>query len=171
MINGSFIKLMRSKNALELMKRPKSFMLLAQIAQRARRTSELNIDGLAVGEALIGDHESIGLTEQEYRTAKNHLARLGLATFEGTSRGTVARLIDDTIFDINRDADNDRDNERPTVRQRSANDRATTNKKENKEKNEKNEKKLKDYAFFKESFLKKTAMPQPTYEDLLKARR
>ena len=80
------------------MKLHKAFVLLAQIAQRARRTSDLDIDELAVGEALVGDHESIGLTEQEYRTAKKHLARLGIATFRGTSRGTVAKLIDNSLI-------------------------------------------------------------------------
>ncbi len=161
---------MRSNNAMELMKRPKSFVLLTQIAQRARRTSELNIDGLAVGQALIGDHESIGLTEQEYRTAKQHLARLGLATFDGTSKGTVARLIDNTIFDINPDTPNEHRNEQATGRQRKDNGRETTNKKGKKENKEKNEKKIKEYLLLKEKILKKATMPQPTHEDFVKAR-
>ena len=65
----SYIQLKRSKTTDELMKYPSAFMLLTQIALRARRTDSLNINDLKVGEALVGDFESIGLTRQEYRTA------------------------------------------------------------------------------------------------------
>ena len=121
MNNGSFIKFMRSTNARELMKCPKSFILLAQIAQRARRNGELNIQNLRSGEALIGDYKSIGLTEQEYRTAKKNLEKLRIATFRGTTKGTVACLTDNTIFDINVEKSNVQANRQTTSKQRTGN--------------------------------------------------
>lgn len=125
---------MRSANARELLKRPKCFALLALIAQRARRTGEINLHDLNVGEALIGDHKTVGLTQQEYRTAKKTLERLRLATFTGTSKGTVACLIDKSVFDINAEVSSDRVNGRATSKQRANNEMATTNKNEKKKK-------------------------------------
>jgi hypothetical protein len=162
-----FIKLSRSENTRELLKRPKSFALLALIALRARRSGDLNVHELGIGEALVGDCEAIGLTQQEYRTAKNFLERLGLATFRGTNRGTVAKLIDCTIFDINLLPDNELFNRQATNRYPPGNKRATTNKNEQKDKKYKNDKKLEKYEMFKNKFLTKAAMPQPTYEDTL----
>ncbi len=165
-MKSGFIKLRRTENARELLKRPKSFALLALIALRARRSDELNIHGLGIGEALLGDREAIGLTQQEYRTAKGFLERLGLATFRGTNRGTVAKLIDCTIFDINLTSDNEPVRKQATFRHHSGNERKTTNKNDRNIKNEKNDKKLEEYAKFKNKFLKKTQMPQPTYEEV-----
>ncbi|MDD5305919.1 MAG: hypothetical protein PHU25_01225 [Deltaproteobacteria bacterium] len=122
MKNGGFIMFRRTQNAREILKKPKAFTLLAQIAQRARRKGALTLNGLGVGEALIGDHESIGLSEQSYRSAKKQLAAAGLATFHPTSRGTVARLVDDTIFNINGEDVNGRNNRLLTGRQRTNND-------------------------------------------------
>ena len=169
MQNG-FIKLMRSGNARELLKRPKSFALLTLIALRARRSDELNVQGLGIGEALIGDHSSVGLTQQEYRSAKNLLEKLGLATFRGTNRGTMAKLIDYTIFDINAAQDHQPFNNRETNRHPPSNEQATTNKNGQKDKKLKNKKKFKEYECFKNNFVKKSTMPSPTYEELLSIR-
>ena len=167
MTNGGFIKFMRSDNARELLKRPKCFALLAQIAQRARRSGELNIHDLGTGEALVGDRDSIGLTQQEYRTAKKFLEKHGLAAFRVTNRGTIARLKDQTIFDINLTQDNQPANRRATSWQQPANEQVTTNKNEKKKKKDKNEKKLKEYRNFKKNFVVKKTIPQPTYEEVL----
>lgn len=166
MANRGFIKFLRSESTRQLMRRPKCFVLLALIAQRARRTGDLSVSELQVGEALLGDHATIGLTEQEYRTAKRTLERLGLATFMGTSRGTIARLTDTTVFDINAATDNVRSNGQATDRQRPANERVTTNKNERMRRSTKNGKKAKEYQEFRACLIRNMSIPQPTYQEL-----
>jgi hypothetical protein len=86
----------------ELMHFPFAFTLLTQIARRARRTTEgFNPHGLRTGEALIGDHTSIGASQQNYRTAKKRLDEWGFASFRPTTKGTIARLLDTRVYDIN----------------------------------------------------------------------
>ena len=166
MQNG-FIKLMRSRNTLVLLQRPKCFVLLSLIALRARRTGEINMHNLGIGEALIGDREAIGLTQQEYRTAKSALEKLGLVTFRGTNKGTVAKLIDTSIFDVNVEHDNEQNNDPATIKERTGNEQATTNKND---KELKNEKRIKNkYKNFKKNFLNKSEMPPINYEDMLEA--
>jgi len=96
-----FIKLNRGPETLELLSDSNAFILLTVIALRARRTGELNIHNLKCGQALIGDYENYGLTRQQYRTAMKRLGQWGLAMFKPTTRGTVARLADQRIYDIN----------------------------------------------------------------------
>ena len=170
MSNGGFIKFMRSDNARELLKRPKAFCLLALIAQRAKRSDDLSIHGLGTGEALIGDRGAVGLSPQEYRTAKAFLQKLGLATFRSTNRGTVARLTDDTIFDINLSPHNKQVNHQATTGEQAKHKQQTTNKKGKKGEDSKNANKIEEYSNFKRNFIKKTTMPQPSYEDLLRYR-
>ena len=159
--NTGFIKFIKSANTKELMKRPKCFVLLALIAVHAKRTNELNVHGLTIGEAFIGDHRSIGLTQQEYRTAKKNLEKFGLATFRGTNRGTIAKLLDKSIFDINSEKNGRLNNEQITSEQRTGNSQITTNNKK------KNEKIIKEYKEQRKTFLKKSAMPQLRHEDLI----
>ena len=102
MSNG-WIKLNRSENTRELQKNAKAFTLLSVIATRAKRTDCISIYGLSVGQAMLGDHKSYGLTRQEYRTAKNKLEKMGLATFQTTNKGTIATILDKTIYDINQE--------------------------------------------------------------------
>lgn len=139
-----FIKMMQTPESIELMKYPKAFMLAVQIARRARRMPSI-VEGLGIGEAKIGDYASIGLTEQEYRTAKKRLKKCGFATFRATNRGTIAMLTDTRLFDINAEENNALDNGQatgkqrpnngqPTDSQRTDNGQATTNKKDKKEK-------------------------------------
>jgi|WetSurMetagenome_2_1015567.scaffolds.fasta_scaffold71170_3 hypothetical protein len=99
-MNG-FLKLNRGSSTTELLKDKNAFILLTQISLRARRDSAFNPEGLSTGEAMIGDHKCIGLSQREYRTAKKHLEKYGFATFKTTSKGTIAKLIDSRIFDIN----------------------------------------------------------------------
>lgn len=124
----SFVKMMKSKKTIELMKDPNAFALYAQIAIRAKRTNGFSVHGLEVGEALIGDYKTIGLTERKYRTAKDKLRRWGLVTTRSTNKGTIAKIINSEVFDINEEAG------RRTKRQDS-DEQETTNKKEKKEKN------------------------------------
>lgn len=138
-MSEGFIKLRRTAESMELLNDPNAFILLTVIAVRARRTDEFNIHNLKSGEALVGDHAHYGLTRQEYRSAQQRLTRWGLATFKPTTNGTVARLLDRRIYDINAVPEQPADNPSTTDRQPTADPRAATNK------NEKNEKKEKKY--------------------------
>ncbi len=134
-IPGGVIKLKRNEATRELLKDPKAFGLLTTIALRAKRTNAFSVHGLKPGQALIGDHASYGLTEQEYRSAKVRLRRYGLADFKPTHRGTIATLRGETIYDINVTAEQRTNNGQHTDDQRAGHGQATTIK------NGKNEKK------------------------------
>jgi hypothetical protein len=125
----SFLKLMKNKETMELATNaPNAFLLLLQIAWRAKRTNGFNTHGLTIGQALIGDYKTIGLTEQKYRTAKGLLETWGFATFKGTNKGTIANLINTKIYDINEDG-------KGRAERRTRDEQETTNKKYKKEKN------------------------------------
>lgn len=97
-----FIKLFREK-ALELLEEnSKAFLLLTQIAIRARR-NDAEYSSLKANQAFIGDHEKIGLSRQEYRSAQKKLTKYKLASFEPTNKGTIATLICTAVYDINAD--------------------------------------------------------------------
>jgi hypothetical protein len=136
--SASWFKVMRSEEALELFKDPPAFVLLALIAFRAQRTAKFNRHNLEPGEAFIGDHKACGLTQQEYRTAKSKLAEWGFATFKSTNKGTVAKLIDTRVFDINAETINKQVNSPSTSQQQTGNKPATTTKNGKNEKNAKN---------------------------------
>ena len=93
--------LQRSKTTEELLQKPDCFALLTQIALRAKRSDDFNLQNLKVGESFIGDYQRAGLTEQRYRTAKNNLSKWGFATFKATNKGTIAKLTDARVYDIN----------------------------------------------------------------------
>ncbi len=101
---------MRTKETEELMKYPPAFLLLSQIAYRARRTDEFNINNLKIWEALIWDYEKIWLTLQTYRTAKKKLSDWGFITTQITNRWTIAKIITKSVFDIDENTNNDSDN-------------------------------------------------------------
>lgn len=140
----SFIIQQRSKIVDELMKKPFAFLLLTQIARRAKRTTDFTVNNLEIGECFVGDYKSIGATEQQYRTAKANIQKWGFATFKATNRGTIAKLTDTRVYDINEYLYNEPDNRQTTNKQRTNNEpdnrQTTTNKNiRNKEvKNEKN---------------------------------
>lgn len=130
MSESGFVKLNRGEAVRDLIKHyPNAYLLLTQIATRARRTPN-QILKLAIGEALIGDYKECGLTEQKYRTAKEKLEKLNIITTRATNKGTIAKLIDKTIFDINMETGNEQDNRQITDNQRTDNEQITTNKKE-----------------------------------------
>jgi hypothetical protein len=92
----------RSEEALELIRaNPLAFTLAYIIAARANWRAGFNRHNLEFGEAFLGDFESCGMSERNYRTAKELLARWGFATFKPTNRGTIAKLIDTRLFKIN----------------------------------------------------------------------
>ena len=114
----SFYKIVRSQETLDLLKYPYEFTLFALIAYRARRKNGSNINNLEVGEALMGDYENHGATEQRYRTAKNNLERWGFITNKATNKGTIIKIINTDIFNINEDHTNEQTNEPSTSHQR-----------------------------------------------------
>lgn len=118
-----FLKLMKSPDTMELAtKAPNAFILLMQIAWRAKRTNGFSAQGLGIGQALIGDYKSIGLTERKYRTAKALLKKGRFATFKATNKGTIATLINSRVFDINEEG-------KRRAKRRSKDEQETTNKK------------------------------------------
>ena len=98
-----FVKAMRSEEAAFLDTNPLANHVLNVIARRARRTPD-PLNGLQIGECFVG-HKGLGLSEQQYRTVKKNLQKWGLVEFKKaervTDRGTVAKLLDSTVYDIN----------------------------------------------------------------------
>ena len=81
-------------------KHPTAFLLLTQIAMRAR-WKPCPIQKLAVGQAFIGDWREAGISsEKAYRHAKKILMRCELATFQGRTKGTVATLTNTMIYSL-----------------------------------------------------------------------
>lgn len=104
------------------------FILLTVIARRAR-WKESRTSNTKVGEARIGDHEKYGMTRQQYRTAKKNLEKWGFVTITSTKAGTVAKLVDTTVYNINADVVNHDINQELTISQPSANHQPTTKEK------------------------------------------
>ncbi len=99
---GGWFRVIRSPQTKELLRHSRAFALHALIAVRARWNIDgLNTDGLEVGEALIGDFKEAGLrTRGQYRAALELLIQRGLVTTTRTNRGTIAKLVSRTVFDI-----------------------------------------------------------------------
>ena len=143
---STFIKAIRSETASFLDFNPNANHLLNVIARRARRT-ECKLNNLSIGECFVG-FKSVGLTEQQYRTAKKQLQKIELVSFRvarkltgGVTSGvTVAKLLNSRVYDINIDEGN----ATVTPNQRQPNANLTSNKND---KNDKNDKKLTDDRF------------------------
>jgi len=129
-----WFKAMRGAEPLELIRaNPLAYVLASVIAHRGRYHEGFNRHNLKLGEALLGDYENYGMSEQQYRTAKAQLAEWHFATFRATNKGTIGKLSDTRLFSIFRLEGNDPANRRATNRQRPSNDRATTNKERSEE--------------------------------------
>lgn len=124
-----FLKLIRSDYTQWLMKKyPWAYLLLNLIALRACRSLP-NSDGLKIGEALIGDHESIGATRGQYRHALTVLEKERAieiietcrnrkkATTGTTTIGTKVKLLDRRVWNINSECNNHRNNHPTTTEQ------------------------------------------------------
>ncbi len=132
--NVNFVMLQRGKRLESILKERKSaFCLLTLIATRARWHSEDLFDGLDIGEALIGDYEAYGATEMIYRTDKIFLEKNGLITIRTTNKGTIAKIVDTSIFNINAQDETTK----LSTTQRSDNEQITTNNNDNKDNNDK----------------------------------
>lgn len=81
---------------------PTAFLLLCQVARRARwRREPCTITGLHFGQAMVGDWKAAGLdSEKAYRHAKGVLERAGLVAFKGANKGTIATLVSKGIFSL-----------------------------------------------------------------------
>ena len=102
-MNDGFLMLRRTEVTDTLLADMRALHLLTVIALRARYSAAPSVHGLTFGQAMIGDWEKIGMTEKEYRCAKQRLAAFGLASFKGKSRGTVATLLDQRVFNLGDD--------------------------------------------------------------------
>lgn len=101
-MSQGFVKLFREKGIELLEADPQAFLLLTQIAMRARRTDrEYSMIPLKANQAFLGDHKKAGLSRQQYRNAQKRLAKYGLSTFEPTNKGTIATLTSTEVYDIN----------------------------------------------------------------------
>jgi len=96
---SSFVKMIRSDVFESLAKYPYANHMLNIIAFRARRTPDL-IKGLQTGEAIISA-SSLGLTDSQYRHAKQRLTSSRLCAFRATNKYTCGILLDTTAYDIN----------------------------------------------------------------------
>lgn len=103
-----FLKLMRSAITAQLEGDMRAQHLLFVIGRRARWSRTPSLDGLQYGQAYVGDFRSIDMSEKEYRCAKTRLQKWGLVSFEGTSRGTIATLLDDRVFSLSDDRKNEK---------------------------------------------------------------
>lgn len=143
-----FIKFIPSEEAFWLMKeKPNAFRLLAHIANTARRANGYP-DGLIIGQCHLQSWTFYGLTEQQYRTAKDILVKRKhiiiietnrtrkKSTTGSTTASTLVQLCSLTIWDINPEPINDRINDRATTDQRPSNDKQEGIRKNKKEKEE-----------------------------------
>lgn len=122
----SWLALHRSVEASALLQRhPTAFLLLTQIALRARfETGVCPVTKLGFGQAFIGDFEEAGIpSRMAYRHAQRVLTDCDFATFQGTNKGTIATLCSSAIYSISAPA------EEPS-REPSGNQRGTTKNKE-----------------------------------------
>ena len=117
MMNRGFIALHRTGDTEAIiMHHPNAFLLLTQIAMRAR-IEPCNITALDVVQSLIGDHDSCGLTRQQYRTALRFLTAGRFVTIKATSKGTVATLLNTSIYSTKKEKANQHSNHQPTINQ------------------------------------------------------
>ena len=106
---------------------PLAFVLLTVIARRAKREAD-PILGLEVGECFLGDYRNYGMSEAQYRLRKIKLEKWGLVSTRTTNRGTIAKLVNKRVYDINEKTNSEPNNTQQTDRQQTDNRQTTTNK-------------------------------------------
>jgi hypothetical protein len=100
-----FVKLQRSPTTDALLGDKNALHLLTVIGLRARWSYEPSLDGLTHAQAQIGDFAATGLTQKEYRCAKQRLEKWGLVRFDPTPLGTIATLLDSRVFSLTDERD------------------------------------------------------------------
>src|SRR5436190_6363360 len=128
-LGASWFKAYRSDEALEIIRTNKNAMVLALvIAMRARwKTEGFHRFNLQPGEALLGDYQSYGMTEREYRTAKENLSEWKFATFRTTNKGTIGKLTDTRLFYVLQNPNDGQNAKQTTGKRRTDDGRTTTN--------------------------------------------
>jgi len=92
MSSDGYVKTIRSEESFYLArKHPNAFILLHFIALRARRENGYP-DGLTIGQCHLGDYKEYGLTEKEYRVAKQVLERRGHIKIIETCRSRKSKM-------------------------------------------------------------------------------
>ena len=143
-----FIMFNRSPEAMEILRQPHAFALLALIAQRARWRSVLSADNLEIGEAMLGDFRNCGMSRAVYRNSLKKLIKWRQITTRTTNKGTIAKLVSPLVFDINQNEtgqlenhqeDHQKTNEKPSENHQQTNGEPLTNK-DNKERKREREK-------------------------------
>lgn len=145
-----FIKLICSPEADFLQQNyPNAFLLLVQIAKTARRTQNC-LDGLEIGDSIVGEIETsrkAGISKKEYRNALEKLENLGFIetvfnpknkkhqkrAIKGAIKSKIVNLINSSICDINPEVMGDQKGNQRAIKGRSMGDkqeRTRTNKKE-----------------------------------------
>ena len=135
-IMEGFIKYMRSEEAVNLHSNKNANHLLSIIAFRASRKGN-PVLGVKPGEAFIGDYKKMELSHQEYRSAVANLVKWGYITTTTTNKGTIARLCNSDVYDINSDLFN----KQTTSQQQTSNKQTTTINNERKKEKKKEYKK------------------------------
>lgn len=115
------------ESAALLANHPNAFLLLTQIAMRAK-WRDCPVTRLKAGQAFIGDWREAGIhSEMAYRHAKAVLSECRLAEFKGTNKGTIATLANSMIFSLSPPSNNGQGNDPTTDKERSSNGQGTTN--------------------------------------------
>jgi hypothetical protein len=115
-------------NAL-IKKHPNAFLLLTQISIRAK-WKDCKISNLKMGQSWIGDYKAAGLkSPRAYRHAQTVLKKIGIVAFTGTNKGTIATLMDSSIFSLSQVSRGILDDEQ-RANKRQADDEQRANKKQ-----------------------------------------
>jgi hypothetical protein len=99
MSDNGYFQAVRSRVAEEINKDPNALSLLYLIARRTRWHDGANRHNLKIGEAIVGDYKSCGLTRRKYRDALDRLENVyRQITTVRTRRGTIASLTPEALF-------------------------------------------------------------------------
>ena len=94
---------------------PIAFLLLSFIARNTKVYDLQYPKWCPVGSAWVKGFRCFGGTnDRTYRTAKKKLQEFGFATFEGMNKGTIAKLSNTDVYDIEYPDGDERRDKRPT---------------------------------------------------------
>lgn len=131
-MSSGYLQFTRNSEEIELFRlRPSAFLLLALIAQRAKRTEDHPNKDLEIGEALIGDWEKYATSREIYRNDIKFLIKHQKATIRTTTKGTIARIVTTSPFNISEEIATTT----LTIKPPSSHHQATTNKNVKNDKN------------------------------------
>lgn len=93
------MEILINKETDNLMKDTDAFLMLLKIAYNTKRDDFFSIPDLEIGEAYI-TAETVGMSQQTFRTTKTKLAKWGFVEFKTTNKGTIARITTDKFFKL-----------------------------------------------------------------------